>query len=92
MERLEDGGMYVFSEGVGRFYMRDIKAEKPYLRARVQIFQDYCENEKTMEALEVKLLNEVRYSVKLMKMATAEQTQAMFQALLDGQASMKADI
>jgi hypothetical protein len=68
IERLEDGGMYVFSEGVGRFYVRDIKSEKPYLRARVQVFQDYCENEAAMAELEVKVLNEVRYSVKLMKM------------------------
>ena len=68
IERLEDGGMYVFSEGIGRFYLRDIKAEKPYLRAKVQIFQDYCENEKAMETLEANLLNEVRYSVKLMQL------------------------
>lgn len=68
IERLDDGGIYVSMIGVGRFYLRDIKAEKPYLRARVQIFNDYFENEVLMESLEVKLLSELRYSVKLMKL------------------------
>lgn len=68
IDRLEDGGMFVLSEGVGLFYIRDLKTEKPYLKARIQIFQDYCENESVMQELESKLLNEVRYSVKLMQM------------------------
>jgi Lon protease-like protein len=52
-ERLDDGGIYVVMEGIGRFYTRDVIAEKPYLKARVQVFKDY---------------SEVRYSVKLMKL------------------------
>jgi hypothetical protein len=82
IERLEDGGMYVFSEGVGRFYLRDIKAEKPYLRARVQIFQDYCENEKVMTGLEASLLNEVRYSVKLMKLLYPQNNYTINEAVI----------
>jgi hypothetical protein len=82
IERLEDGGMYVFSEGVGRFYVRDIKSEKPYLRARVQVFQDYCENEAAMAELEVKVLNEVRYSVKLMKMLYPQNNYTLNEAVV----------
>ena len=67
IERLEDGGIYVSMEGIGRFYLREIKAEKPYLRAKVQIFNDYCENENLIEKEEKQLLNDLRYSIKLMK-------------------------
>mmetsp|Transcript_20371 Transcript_20371/g.34698 ORF Transcript_20371/g.34698 Transcript_20371/m.34698 type:complete len:358 (-) Transcript_20371:661-1734(-) len=82
IERLEDGGIYVYSEGVGRFYLRDIKAEKPYLRARVQIFQDYCENEKIFEPLEENLLNEIRYSVKLMKLLYPQNNYTINEAVI----------
>jgi len=67
IERLEDGGVYVTMEGVGRFYIREIKAEKPYLRAKVQIFNDYCESEPEIEKVEKRLLFDLRYSIKLMK-------------------------
>ena len=42
-------------------------AEKPYLKARVQIFNDYTENESLLATLEQKVMDEVRYSVKIMK-------------------------
>jgi prolipoprotein diacylglyceryltransferase len=42
IERLEDGGIYVFSEGIGRFYIKDIKTEKPYLKAGVQVYVCVC--------------------------------------------------
>lgn len=67
-ERLDDGGIYVVMEGVGRFYTRDVLAEKPYLKARVQTFKDYTENSALATNLELNVLNEVRYSVKLMKL------------------------
>eukprot|EP01039_Chlorochromonas_danica_P009934 gene9934-10984_t len=68
IERLEDGGMYVLLEGVGKFFMKQLKGEKPYLRARVQIFQDYSEAPNVLDSLESDLLQEVRYSIKLMKL------------------------
>ena len=68
MERLDDGGIYVVMEGIGRFYTRDVIAEKPYLKARVQVFKDYTENEQLADVLEQNVLSEVRYSVKLMKL------------------------
>lgn len=68
IQRLEDGGIYVVMEGIGKFYIREVKKEKPYLKAKVQIFTDYIVSEKQLEPLEEKLLNEIRYSVKLMKL------------------------
>jgi len=32
IDRLDDGGMYVVMEGIGRFYLKDVISEKPYLK------------------------------------------------------------
>eukprot|EP01038_Epipyxis_sp_PR26KG_P006003 gene6003-8267_t len=82
MERLEDGGIYVIMQGVGRFYLRDIKSEKPYLKARVQIFNDYCESEDLIKILEQNLLSDIRYSVKLMKLLYPQNTYLINEAVL----------
>lgn len=82
IERLEDGGIYVSMEGVGRFYVKEIKAEKPYLRARVQVFQDYCESEEVIEKEEIRLLNDLRYSVKLMKVLYPQNNYTINEAIL----------
>ncbi len=55
-------------EGIGRFYIKEVVAEKPYLRAKVQVFNDYVENESILAALEQSVFDEVRYSVKVMKL------------------------
>jgi len=62
------GGLYVVMEGIGRFYIKEVVAEKPYLRAKVQVFNDYVENEPILAALEQNVFDEVRYSVKVMKL------------------------
>jgi hypothetical protein len=49
------------------FLATDVLSEKPYLKARVQLFKDYSESESLIAALEQKVMNEVRYSVKIMK-------------------------
>ena len=67
IERLEDGAMYVLSEGIGRFYLKEFKSERPYLKAKIQIFHDFSDNERLIQILEKKLFDEIRYSVKLMK-------------------------
>ena len=41
IERLEDGGLYVSMEGIGRFYLKEIKAEKPYLRKTLFMLASY---------------------------------------------------
>jgi Lon protease-like protein len=68
LERLDDGGMYIVLQGIGRFYVRDIVSEKPFLLAKVQIFYDYSENMELVESLERKVFDEIRYSVKIMKL------------------------
>ncbi len=55
-------------EGIGRFYIKEVVAEKPYLRAKVQVFNDYVENESILASLEQNVFDEVRYSVKVMKL------------------------
>jgi ATP-dependent protease La (LON) substrate-binding domain len=82
VERLEDGGMYVLMEGIGRFYIKEVVAEKPYLRARVQVFTDFSENEAIMESLEAKVLDEVRYSVKMMTLLYPTNNYTMNSAVL----------
>jgi hypothetical protein len=81
-ERLDDGGIYVVMEGIGRFYTRDVVAEKPYLKARVQIFKDYTENEELADVLEQNVLSEVRYSVKLMSLLYPQNNYTMNTAVL----------
>jgi len=67
VERLEDGGIFVLLEGVGRFFIKDIIGEKPYLKCKVQLFYDYTDKVDSLHDLESKLFDEVRYSVKLMQ-------------------------
>lgn len=81
-ERLDDGGMYALMEGVGRFYVRDIVSEKPYLRAGVQVFEDYVEDPELLEKLEHRVLDEVRYSVKIMKLLYPQNNYTMNPAVV----------
>jgi hypothetical protein len=81
-ERLDDGGLYVLMEGIGRFYLRDVFSEKPYLRARVQYFSDYCVNDELLSLLERKVFEEVRYSVKIMKLLYPQNNYTMNEAVL----------
>jgi hypothetical protein len=82
IERLDDGGVYFTSEGIGRFYLRDIRSEKPYLTAKVKLFEDYCLDECLMKSLEKRLLDEVRYSIKLMKLLYPQNNYSLNAAVL----------
>ena len=90
-ERLDDGGIYVVMEGVGRFYTRDVVAEKPYLRARVQSFKDYTENSALATSLELNVFNEVRYSVKLMKLLYPQNNYTMNTLVLQNRPALARD-
>ena len=90
-ERLDDGGIYVVMEGVGRFYTRDVVAEKPYLKARVQTFKDYTENSALATTLELNVLNEVRYSVKLMKLLYPQNNYTMNTLVLQNRPALARD-
>lgn len=91
IERLEDGGVYVQMVGVGRFYLKDIKTEQPYLRARVQVFYDWFEQESQMVVLEQKLLNEIRLSVKLMQALYPKNTYTINDAVLRNRPLLNSD-
>jgi len=80
-ERLDDGGTYVLFEGVGRFFIKEVVSEKPYLRAKVQLFEDYTENEQLLDTLEKSVADEVRYSVKVMKLLYPQNNYTMNEAV-----------
>ena len=82
LERLDDGGIYVLMEGIGRFYIKDILSERPYLKARVHVFNDYTEIEALLEELEQNVFKEVRLSVKVMKLLYPQNNYTMNQAVL----------
>lgn len=68
IERIEEGGMFVTYQGVGRFFVNKVTSEKPYVVAKVKTFMDYSMNPETAETAEISLFNEIRYSVKLFQM------------------------
>ena len=74
--------MYVVMEGIGRFYVRDIVSEKPYLKAKVQTFNDWSANEPLLADLEQNVLKEVRLSVKIMKLLYPQNNYTMNEAVL----------
>eukprot|EP00607_Mallomonas_marina_P007741 CAMPEP_0182416504 /NCGR_PEP_ID=MMETSP1167-20130531/814_1 /TAXON_ID=2988 /ORGANISM="Mallomonas Sp, Strain CCMP3275" /LENGTH=320 /DNA_ID=CAMNT_0024589325 /DNA_START=310 /DNA_END=1272 /DNA_ORIENTATION=- len=87
LDRQDDGGMHVTLEGIGRFYIRDVLAEKPYLKCRVQTFKDYSEgNEVEARSLigrqEQQLFEEIRYSVKLMRILYPQNNFTMSEAIM----------
>eukprot|EP01041_Mallomonas_annulata_P002257 gene2257-4384_t len=82
LERQDDGGIYVSLEGIGRFYIRDVMTEKPYLLCRVQTFKDYSEDDSLVETLEQRLFEEIRYSVKLMRYLYPQNNYTMSEAIL----------
>lgn len=62
---LHDGRTFVIIEGVKRFYISQVTNEQPYLRARVQTFDDYSENPSILAELEQKIFSEVRTNIKV---------------------------
>ena len=82
IERLDDGGMYVLMEGIGRFYLKDVVSEKPFLKAKVQIFNDHSENEVLLESLEQRVFEQVRYSVKIMKLLYPQNNYTMSETVM----------
>lgn len=64
---LADGRSFVVTEGIRRFYVKECVAEKPYIKARVQAFEDWSDNLPLMRQLEDKVFKEVRANLKMMK-------------------------
>ena len=67
IDRLPDGGLRATIQGAGRFFLKDVKSDKPYLTCKVTLFYDYFENENKLRQLEMKLFQELRYSIKLLR-------------------------
>ena len=65
---LDDGRSFVVIEGLERFYIDEVVSERPYLKARVQVFSDYTEaSSAELDELETKLLIELRKNMKMME-------------------------
>lgn len=62
---MPDGRSFVIIEGVKRFFIKQFVGEHPYIKARVQMFDDFTENENELDMLERKVFNEVRANVKV---------------------------
>jgi hypothetical protein len=63
---LEDGRIFCVMEGLERFYLQQITAEKPYFKGRVQTFHDYTKKPELLAAMESDIFDDVRFNVKLM--------------------------
>lgn len=83
IERCDDGGMYVTVQGIGRFGILDIYAEKPYLQAQVKTFKDYTFQATKTEAFEKILFDEIRYSVKLLQILYPQNNYTMNPSVLN---------
>ena len=62
---MEDGRTIVVIEGIDRFYLEGFTAEKPYMKARVQIFRDISENKVVLDSYESEIFNKVRVNSKV---------------------------
>ena len=79
---LEDGRFCCVVEGVGRFYIKEVVNEKPYLKAKVQCFDDYTESPTSiLDALETDLYNDVRFNIKLMHLLMPTKTYKLNQLI-----------
>ena len=61
-----DGRFYATVEGIERFYISDIKSDKPFISGNVQVFYDTISNVELIDELERKLFQQVRINIKLM--------------------------
>ena len=81
-DRMDDGGNYILMEGIGRFYVQEVVADKPYIKARVQIFSDFSEDPAALEELEQAVLREMRLSVKMMQILYPHNTYNLLDSVL----------
>lgn len=65
---LEDGRTLALIEGGERFFVEEIVGEKPFIKARVRLFRDFCDNPAALAALERKVFAEVKFNNKLVQM------------------------
>jgi hypothetical protein len=65
---MADGRTLAVVEGTKRFYVKEFIAEKPYPKARIVLFNDYCENMQLLKELEDKVFQQTRLNLKVSHM------------------------
>ncbi len=87
---LEDGRTFVVMEGVDRFFLSQVTAEKPYFKAKVQPFYDYTElNSENLDILERKIFDDVRFNVKLMDLLFPQKNYTLSNLILENMPSVQ---
>ncbi len=85
---LEDGRTFVVMEGLERFFLKKVTAEKPYFKAQVQTFTDYTENALLLDELERGIFDDVRFNVKLMDLLFPQKNYTLSAGILENHPSM----
>ena len=68
--------------GVSRFYINEVVAENPYLKAKVTPFKDSSELNKNVDALEKIVFDEIRVNIKLMQIVFPQKNFTISDAIL----------
>jgi hypothetical protein len=69
-------------EGIGRFYLKEVLSEKPFLKAKVQQYYDHSGDNALLQPLEQKVMEQVRYSVKIMKLLYPQNNYTMSELVM----------
>lgn len=85
---LEDGRTFVVMEGLERFFLKQVTAEKPYFKAKVHTFEDYTENVEALDLLERDIFDDVRFNVKLMDLLFPQKNYTLSAEVLENRPSM----
>lgn len=64
--RYDDGGMLIKFKGIRPVFLDSIVKDRPYIIGRVNMIDDFVLDEEQMRTLEIRVLNSIRYSVKLL--------------------------
>lgn len=88
---LPDGRIYAVIEGVKRYYLSEFRGEKPYIKAKIQSFQDYTESPEMLDELETELFLKVRLNIKLMQMLYPSKNYVISQNILKYKPTPKAE-
>lgn len=86
---LEDGRSFIVVEGIKRFYLKEFISDKPYIKARIQTFDDYFEDEDMLNDLEQRIFEEVRFNVKLMELLFPQKNYTIAQNIIENKPSLR---
>jgi len=65
---LDDGRSFVVIEGMERFHIQEFITERPYLKAKVQVYRDHSEcSDEELDVLEDRIFTELRSNMRLME-------------------------